>query len=211
MQDHQTPTEQNAVEKTAARRLPIGLIAGFGAIGLAIGGGIAWWNGKSVPAPNAPISTAVSPSPQTNPAQQQTVQIYWLKTSGDKIELAPAPISVSTSGQPDATLKAAFETMLQGAPDPAFTSTIPQGTRLLSLETKQDGIYLDLSQEFTQGGGSASMQGRLGQVIYTATAIAPAANVWISIEGKPLEVLGGEGLIVPQPTSRSDFDQNFSL
>ncbi|WP_088893129.1 GerMN domain-containing protein [Leptolyngbya ohadii] len=197
-------------ESTASRRLPIGIIAGFTAIGLAIGGGVAWWNRQSAPQANAPVSTAVSPSPQTSPAQEQTVQVYWLKTNSDKIELAPAPVSVP-AGQPDTTLKAAFETMLKGSPDATLTSTVPQGTRLLGLEVKPDGVHVNLSQEFTSGGGSASMQGRLGQVIYTATAIDPNAKVWLSVEGKPLDVLGGEGLLVNQPTSRSDFEQNFNL
>lgn len=208
MQDHQSPPQDTA----PSRRLPLGIIAGFTAIGLAIGGGVAWWNGRpTAPQADAPVSTSVSPSPQTSPVQQQTVQVYWLKTNGDRIELAPAPISVSTSGQPDATLKAAFETMLKGSPDASFTSTIPPNTRLLSLEVKQDGVHVNLSQEFTTGGGSTAMQGRLGQVIYTATAIDTNAKVWLAVEGKPLEVLGGEGLMINQPTGRSDFDQNFSL
>ncbi|MBD1849784.1 GerMN domain-containing protein [Leptolyngbya sp. ST-U4] len=207
MQDHQSSTPRTSTP----RRAPVVIIAGLAAVGLAIGGGVAWWNGRSAaPEANAPTSTAVSPSPQTAPAQQ-TVQIYWLKTNSDRIELAPASISVPTNGQPDATLKAAFETMLKGSPDAALTSTIPQNTRLLGLEAKQDGIHVNLSQEFTSGGGSTSMQGRLGQVIYTATAIDPNAKVWLSVEGKPLEVLGGEGLVINQPTSRSDFEQNFSL
>jgi spore germination protein GerM len=207
MQDHQTPAQKTS----APRRVPLGIIAGFTAIGLAIGGGVAWWNGRSTaPEANAPISTAVPPSPQANPTQQQTVQVYWLKTDSDRIELAPAPVSVP-AGQPDAALKAAFETMLKGSPDESFTSTVPENTRLLGLEVKEDGVHVDLSQEFTTGGGSASMQGRLGQVIYTATAIDPNAKVWLLVEGKPLEVLGGEGLMINQPTSRSDFEQNFSL
>ena len=79
------------------------------------------------------------------------------------------------------------------------------------MRVQPDGVYVDLSAEFEQGGGSAVMMGRLGQVVYTATSLEPSSAIWISVAGEPLEVLGGEGLIVDQPMTRELFDQNFPL
>ncbi len=55
------------------------------------------------------------------------------------------------------------------------------------------------------------MAGRLAQILYTATTLEPDAPVWLSVEGKPLEVLGGEGLLLEQPLSRDRFEKDFNL
>ena len=170
--------------------------------------------------PTAQTPTAQRPnalaskSPQPKPLQQtpaQTVQVYWVKEASGKFEGVPTKVTVKQADKPDATLQAAFNSLLAGPKDASVSSEIPQGTKLRSLSVKNDGVYVDLSAEFTSGGGSNSMTGRLGQVIYTATSLKPNTKVWISVEGKPLELLGGEGLEVAQPSTRQSFDKNFPL
>ena len=170
--------------------------------------------------PTAGTPTAGTPnalaskSPQPKPLQQtpaQTVQVYWVKEASGKFEGVPTKIAVKQADKPDATLQAAFNSLLAGPKDASVSSEIPEGTKLRSLSVKNDGVYVDLSAEFTSGGGSNSMTGRLGQVIYTATSLQPNTKVWISVEGKPLELLGGEGLEVAQPSTRQSFDKNFPL
>jgi spore germination protein GerM len=169
--------------------------------------------------PGSQVITPEAASPQTSSPEtaspqaidQKTVQVYWLKNISDQIEVAAAPVNLDAQQQPSQMLEAAFEQVLQKPTDPDLISAIPAQTRLRKLEVKPDGVHIDLSPEFVSGGGSTSMTGRLGQVIYTATTLDPAAEVWISVEGQPLEVLGGEGLIIDQPMTRESFEQNFQL
>ncbi|MEG4516515.1 MULTISPECIES: GerMN domain-containing protein [unclassified Microcoleus] len=160
--------------------------------------------------PNAlvPKSSQPKPLPQTD---VQTVQVYWVKDASGKFEGVPTKVAVKQADKPDAALQAAFNSLLAGPKDGTVSSEIPKGTKLRGLSVKNDGVYVDLSAEFTSGGGSTSMTSRLGQVIYTATSLKPNTKVWISVEGKPLELLGGEGLEVAQPSTRQSFDQNFPL
>ncbi|MEG3849836.1 GerMN domain-containing protein [Microcoleus sp. herbarium19] len=165
--------------------------------------------------PQVQTPLAVTPKPpQPKPLEQtdtETVQVYWVKGASGKFEAVPTKVAVKQADKPDAALEAAFNSLLAGPNDPTVSSEIPKGTKLRSLSVKNDGVYVDLSAEFTSGGGSNSMTGRLGQVIYTATSLKPNMKVWISVEGKPLELLGGEGLEVAQPSTRQSFDKNFPL
>ena len=174
---------------------------------------------SSKPATETPVETPTDPAtpekePVTQaPAAEITGQVYWLKDDGTRFQLVPESFSVTAEASPDAQVKAAFETLLSKTGDPeqeAFT-TIPEGTQLLEATVEADGVHINLSSDFQYGGGSASMMGRLGQVIYTATAFDPSAPVWISVDGKPLTLLGGEGLEVGQPMTRQSFENSFPL
>jgi spore germination protein GerM len=221
MPNHQ-PTKSDRPNPNASpsRFLSLGATAGLAALVLLAGGGAAWWTWQSsnstnltTPTESDTTQTGTSPaidseSPANTPSTEQTVQIYWIKILETGIE--PVPVSTTVTGeQPEAILSAAFEEMLKGTPDSDLTSTIPPNTKLNNLSIQENGIHLDLSQEFTTGGGSTSMIGRLAQVVYTATTLDPDSAVWISIEGNPLEVLGGEGIIIDQPTTRRNFEENF--
>lgn len=165
------------------------------------------------PAPSPTPIAKESPTPsQTKPqAAQKTVEVYWLKSSGNNIEVVPTQVKAAAAVKSQAPLNEAFNSLLAGPTDPGYSSTIPKGTKLRSLKVRDDGVYVDLSQEFTSGGGSTSMTGRVAQVLYTATSENPNAKVWLNVEGKPLDVLGGEGLELDQPLTRQTFQENFKL
>ena len=114
---------------------------------------------------------------------------------------------------PENTLTLAFADLMTGPTDSngEAATTIPEQTELVALTVEADGVHVDLSNEFTVGGGSASMIGRLAQVVYTATTLEPETPVWISVDGSPLTLLGGEGLEVRQPVTRSDLEEDFGV
>ena len=159
------------------------------------------------PTPTAPPSSETTPKP----AAQTETKVYWLRSIGKKLELAPVKIAVEGGNGDREQLTATVERLLKGPANSDVTSSIPEGTKLNSLKVAKDGVHVDLSKAFTKGGGSTSMQGRLGQVIYTASSLNPSDPVWISVEGEPLTVLGGEGLEVSQPMTRAEFKKGFSL
>jgi spore germination protein GerM len=197
-----------------AKRVPAGVIASVLIGALAAGGTGAWWAFRSAQTPNSQQAITTPNSQPTNPSVQpginQTAQVYWLRDTGTSLEVVPTAFTVN-SDEPNVVLQTAFEQLLAGPSNNSVNTTIPQGTKLRNLRVQSDGVHIDLSSEFTSGGGSASMSGRLAQVVYTATTLDPNAQVWIDIEGQKLEYLGGEGIMVDQPLTRQSFKENFQL
>jgi spore germination protein GerM len=196
----------------AVRRLPLGLVASVSAVLVTVGGGAAWWAWNEFQSPTtAPGPTTSQPSKPVQPSAEKKVQVYWLNNVNNRIEVVPSSVNLKASNEPSEILEGAFKQLLTGPADPALGTTIPKETKLRKVALQADGIHVDLSKEFTTGGGTASMTGRVAQVLYTATTLDPAAKVWIAVEGTPLDVLGGEGLMLDQPMTRENFQKNFAL
>jgi spore germination protein GerM len=165
--------------------------------------------------PSVSGNTTKSSTPSFAQNQEGTIKIWRLDDDGKKTVLVAQErkdLEASTTN-PETRVQRSMSSLIAsaGKPDGKLTSTIPVGTKLLSAQVKSDGIHIDLSKEFTQGDGSTSMIGRLGQVVYTATAESPDAPVWITIEGKKLELLGGVGVEIRQPITRQTYDQDFPI
>ena len=226
--------------KEKLRQIPLAILVGLATLTLASGGSVAWFTWRALnpkppvaefptvgakpvqpptttpqglaPQPSAQVESPV-PKPPTTPVAKLTGQIYWLQDRAGQLDLVAEPIQVAANVSTDEQIATLVTALLAKSGNPgqnAFT-TIPPGTTLLAASVEPDGIHLDLSGSFDAGGGSASMVGRLGQVIYTASSLDPALPVWIDIQGKPLTLLGGEVLEVSQPMTRTDFDQSFGL
>ena len=146
-------------------------------------------------------------------AQQIQPQVYWLKSNQNKLTLVAKSLPSDSSGStPQQILTIAVQNLLSAKPSGDLSSTIPKGTKLLSLQVRADGVHVDLSPEFRSGGGSTSMIYRVAQVIYTSTSLDPNQKVFISVGGQPIDnnhPLGGEGLILQQPTNRARFAADF--
>jgi hypothetical protein len=104
---------------------------------------------------------------------------------------------------------AALESLLAG-PGPreqaaAVGSQIPAGTQLLGLSVEDGVATVDLTSEFESGGGSASMNMRIAQIVYTLTQFPTVKGVLFELDGQRVDVLGGEGVVVDQPVTRKDY------
>ncbi|MEH1828527.1 MAG: GerMN domain-containing protein [Nostoc sp.] len=201
-------------DQQGSNRISSGVIAAVSAVVVAVGGGVAWFTTQSnnIPTPSNPsgqIAQPVKPSTR-QPANEQTPNVYWLRPKDKNVTLVPQPVKVA-SVLPNQALEAAFQSLLAGPTEGTDSTTIPKGTKLLGLKAENNEVHVNLSEDFTSGGGSTSMMGRVGQVVYTATTLNPKAKVYIDVNGKPLDVLGGEGVEIQQPLTREQFQKDYPL
>ncbi|KAF3888737.1 MULTISPECIES: GerMN domain-containing protein [Nostocales] len=203
------------MKEQQGNRISSGIIAAVSVAVIAVSGALAYhvFNSGSneiSPKPNPNITgQANTPNKQINPAEQKA-EVYWLQDSGTKLSLVPQTVTLP-QGEPNKVLEEAFSKLLAGPTEGTGSTTIPKETKLLGVKVTDDGVHVNLSEDFTTGGGSSSMMGRVGQVVYTATALNPNAKVYIEVNGKQLDVLGGEGLELEQPLTRESYKQNFEL
>lgn len=149
-------------------------------------------------APSSSTSTTVT----TAPPARSTVRAYFLRD--EKV----GPVARDATGV--ATAAAALDALLAGptAAEKALglSSTIPAGTSRLGITIHDRIATVDLSRQFESGGGSASMQGRVAQVVFTLTQFPTVDAVTFKVDGRPLTALGGEGLPLDNPQRRGDWE-----
>lgn len=165
-----------------------------------------------LPATTSTIATTTSvTATSTTAATTTTVAIpevesaIYLFFEGYPVAPGPYLVAVSRPGIDD--LDGALTALLEGVTEDeslmGLSSTIPEGTELLGVEVTDGVAFVDLGREFESGGGSLSMMGRVAQIVYTATRFEEVDSVRFLLAGAPLDVLGGEGLIIDEPQTRS--------
>jgi hypothetical protein len=119
-------------------------------------------------------------------------------------------LGVAWRAAPANTPRAAMRALLAGptAAERAagLGTVIPAGTRLRGLAIRSRVATVDLTRTFESGGGSLSMLLRVAQVVHTLTRFPGIDRVAFRLGGRPVEAIGGEGIVVDPPVGRADFE-----
>jgi germination protein M len=146
--------------------------------------------------PDSPATTATA-------GNTTTLRVYF---SRDEKMAAAARVIPKTSQ----TGAAAMAALLKGPTDEekaaGMVTCVPEGTTFLGLDIKSGVATVNLSQEYSSGGGSLSMFTRLAQVVFTLTQFPSVDGVRFKLDGKLIDTLGGEGIIIDEPLDRADYE-----
>jgi germination protein M len=160
--------------------------------------------------PDASESASPSEGPSGSPAGTTILRAYFfLEGAQGSAGIVPVLRELpATKGVAAAAMTAllAGPNAREQAAIPKISTTVPAGTQLLGLSIANGVATVDLSREFESGGGSASVLGRLAQVVYTLTQFPSVKSVLFEVEGREVHAFGGEGAVLDGPVGRSDYD-----
>jgi predicted small lipoprotein YifL len=142
------------------------------------------------------------PEEPAEPADQMFVEVFFIK---EGLSAESVIRSVDLPAVAGNAIKALIAGPTPAEQDSELSTSIPTDTLLLGL-TIEDGLAtIDLSREFEAGGGSMNILSRLAQVVYTLTQFPTVDEVLFHLDGEPVEVFSGEGVVLGEPVDRSDY------
>lgn len=130
------------------------------------------------------------------------VSVYFVKVvNGSKNEVLPLKRQVKTNKMASAIAELIAGPSLTEK-NRGFLTEIPQSTKIIGIKEFSDKYEINLSSEFSSGGGSESMKLRLAQLSNTAIDAAGNKPVYLKIKGEKAKFIGGEGLEIPHPLEK---------
>jgi spore germination protein GerM len=137
------------------------------------------------------------------------VVVYFVKSEEISFTLEPGYRRENVSGL-EQQLSTAMQRLIDGPNNSeqqrGLSSSVPKETKLLDLNIRGNQVTVNLSKEFETGGGLSDVQGRLNQIFYTLTQPKTIDKVSLQLEGKPVTVFSGEGIMIENPWTRTSRD-----
>jgi germination protein M len=166
---------------------------------------------------DSPTSDDDSEEPTTDPADEEarttSVRLYYLAPGGET-RARSGPFIVAVQREIPSTPRIALATLRELVDGPStddrdhvddISTAVPDDTLVLDVAIDDGLATVDLSREFESGGGSFSMTARLAQVVYTVTQFPTVDEVEFELDGQPVTVFSGEGIVLDEPVARDDY------
>lgn len=138
----------------------------------------------------------------------ETVSIYFLALDSDSNGIYKKVQREVPSGENK--LEFAINELLKG-PNLVEKSTgayseIPKSTKLLGIKQNGNKIIINFNSDFQYGGGTDSIYSRMMQLIKTSLVNTKNKKIYLYIDGKQLNTIGGEGIMITQPLSEKSLE-----
>ncbi len=129
------------------------------------------------------------------PTSSKGYKVYFFTKDGNIKAIARA--------NSNSSLEKAIQELLKGPTNSekaqGIFSEIPQTTKLMWVKEDATKYIINLTRDFEFGGGTHSVQSRLDQLKGTINSLNIKKPVYLYLDGKLVEYMGGEGIYIEQP------------
>ncbi len=146
---------------------------------------------------------SVKDEPKTSATEEAEVYFLTLQNDESTKKATPKKVVGTDSERFRATMEALFSGPSGLEKISGVYSEIPPETKLLGIKEDKYSYTINISDDFEYGGGADSMKIRVKQLVTTATQAANGKDVYLEINGKRAEYIGGEGIMILQPLQRN--------
>ena len=187
------------------------LILGIIMVAFAVHYGLDMLAPKEILPENVPVSerTTEEVVPKPENTQKEYVNVFFIGQNDSREEVYKAVIREYDAAVDGSKLRFAINSLIAGPKmnevSKGVYTEIPAGTEVISIQELPDKAIINLSYDFETGGGTDSLYKRLYQLIKTAKRNSDVP-VYLYIEGKSADVIGGEGIMLTQPLSDRSLD-----
>lgn len=152
--------------------------------------------------PSSVVNKSITPEVKKEEPKQKEKKskylhsCYFYSNSG---ELVLVKRELSFKPSLENSLAVLFKGPLISEAKKGIYSEIPANVDLISVKRSENKVIVDLSSNFGNGGGTKSITNRVSQLAKTVKIHEPYKNIYLYINGKEVEYLGGDGVYIKQP------------
>ena len=151
-----------------------------------------------------------TPEPPVQPKEKEYVSIVFIGQNENHEEIYKIVKREYLPEIDGSKIKYAISSLIlgpkQSEKSAGVYSEIPSGTSIIDVEDRSNVVIINLSRKFENGGGTDSVYKRLYQIIKTAKRNTDKP-VYLYIEGKQADVIGGDGIMISQPLSENSIGE----
>lgn len=171
---------------------------------------ILYHSDSNVLEPLQPVEKPAQEEPQQPVEKPKTyVNVFFIGQNANKEEVYKAVNRAYDEEIDGSKIKFAIQALISGPKmdeqAKGVYSEIPSSTRIISINETSAEVIINLSADFENGGGTESLYKRLYQLIKTAKRNT-TKPVYLYIEGRKADVIGGEGIMITQPLNDNSLD-----
>lgn len=85
-------------------------------------------------------------------------------------------------------------------------SEVPKTTKLINVKQTGNKVIINFNSDFQYGGGTDSIYSRMMQLIKTSLANTKEKQIYLYLDGKQVNVIGGEGVMISQPLTEKSLE-----